>query len=325
MFAVFKHSGAPDIPNMSPSPLRCLVFGGHGWIGQQLCAALAVTGHTVIHATVRADETAAVAVALDTVQPDRVICLVGRTHGPGFSTIDYLEQPGKLVENVRDNLYAPVSLALLAAERGIHMTYMGTGCIFEYDATHGRFKEDDLPNFFGSSYSVVKGFTDRLMHLLPATVLNVRIRMPIVAAHHPRNFITKITQYAKVCSVPNSMTVLPTLLPRLVTMVEAAAGGTVNLTNPGVITHNEILEMYREIVDPNFRWENFSVEEQNKILASRRSNNELDTCQLEALFPTTPRIHEAVRSCLEAMRTSATACASSAVTVSSEAPAVADV
>ena len=314
------------IPNITP--MRCLVFGGKGWIGQQLCAELQTAGHTVTHAQCRADDTAAVKLALDTLNPDRVVCLVGRTHGPGFSTIDYLEQPGKLVENVRDNLYAPVSLAILAAERGIHMTYMGTGCIFEYDAEHPcepsarGFTEAALPNFFGSSYSVVKGFTDRLMHLLPQTVLNVRILMPIVAEHHPRNFITKITKYAKVCSIPNSMTVLPTLLPRLVTMIEAKADGTVNLTNPGVISHNEILEMYREIVDPTFRWENFSVEEQNAILASRRSNNFLETHQLEAVFPITPTIHEAVRSCLEAMRISAS---SSAVTVSAAAPADTDV
>lgn len=287
--------------------MRCLVFGGRGWIGEQLCVELAAAGHNVIHAVARADDTAAVRAALDTIHVDRIICLVGRTHGPGFSTIDYLEQPGKLVENVRDNLYAPVSLAVLAAERGIHMTYMGTGCIFEYDEAHveHRFTESDEPNFFGSSYSVVKGFTDRLMHMFDTQVLNVRIRMPIIAAHHPRNFITKITKYAKICSLPNSMTVLPTLLPALVEAIEGRMFGTLNLTNPGVITHNEILAMYKELVDPAFVWENFSVTEQNAVLASKRSNNHLDTARLEAAFPGVPNIHEAVRSCLSAMGSSA--------------------
>ena len=40
-------------------------------------------------------------------------------------------------------------------------------------------------------------------------------------------------------------------------------------------TKNEILTMYKEIVDPNFTWENFDIEEQNKILDSKRSNNYL--------------------------------------------------
>ena len=39
--------------------------------------------------------------------------------------------------------------------------------------------------------------------------------------------------------------------------------------------------MYKEIVDFNFEWKNFTAEEQSKILASDRSNNFLDTSKLE--------------------------------------------
>ena len=70
------------------------------------------------------------------------------------------------------------------------------------------FKEEDIPNFFGSSYSIIKGFTDRLMHQLDNYVLNLRIRMPISSENAPRNFITKITKYEKICNIPNSMTLL---------------------------------------------------------------------------------------------------------------------
>ena len=284
--------------------MHYLLFGGRGWIGEQVKKELHKRGHILTDSHVRLDTEEQVRAQLDTLKPDRVLCLVGRTHGGGIPTIDYLEQPGKLVENLRDNLYAPTSLALLCKERGIHMTYMGTGCIFEYDAAHPQgatgFTEDSQPNFFGSSYSCVKGVTDRLMHLLDASVLNVRIRMPIVAEHNPRNFITKITKYAKVCSIPNSMTVLPTLLPLMIQMSEEGDVGTVNLTNPGVISHNEILEMYKELVDPAFTWENFTVEEQNAVLASKRSNNFLETRRLQQRFPDVPDIHAAVRQALEA-------------------------
>jgi len=75
--------------------------------------------------------------------------------------------------------------------------------------------------------------------------------------------------------------------------------GTINLTNPGVISHNEILQMYKEIVDPEFTWKNFTVEEQNKILLSKRSNNQLDTNKLKIWYPEVRPIKEAVRSCLE--------------------------
>ena len=122
------------------------------------------------------------------------------------------------------------------------------------------------------------------MKLFPNNVLNLRIRMPITGIPNSRNFITKITNYEKICSIPNSMTILPELLPLVLTLAERKESGTINITNPGLISHNEILEMYKEIVDPDFSWKNFSQEEQSKILDSDRSNNFMDTTKLESSF-----------------------------------------
>jgi len=133
-------------------------------------------------------------------------------------------------------------------------------------------------------------------------VLNVRIRMPITADFNARNFITKILNYERICSVPNSMTVLPELLPILIDMIQEGVTGTVNLTNPGLISHNEILEMYREIVDPEFKWSNFTIEEQNRILAAGRSNNYLDTARLETLYPGVKPIKESVKQIMYEIR-----------------------
>ena len=77
------------------------------------------------------------------------------------------------------------------------------------------------------------------------------------------------------------MTVLPELLPMALELAKQNYAGTLNLTNPGLISHNEILEMYKEIVDPSFEWKNFTAEEQAKILAADRSNNYLNTNKLE--------------------------------------------
>lgn len=79
------------------------------------------------------------------------------------------------------------------------------------------------------------------------------------------------------------MSVLSELLPLVLDMMKNNTVGTINLTNPGLISHNEVLEMYREIVDRNFTWQNFSQDEQRKILTSDRSNNFLDTTKLESL------------------------------------------
>lgn len=277
-----------------------LIFGGNGWIGSKVVKLLEESNMNiiVIKSRCRADDEEAIKSELCEIyvkgqQVTHIMSFIGRTHGTFegevCSTIDYLEKPGKLVENINDNLFSPITLAEIARRNKIHFTYLGTGCIFDYDETHTKdniisgFKESDKPNFFGSSYSIVKGFTDRLMHqLYNKTALNVRIRMPITDEVCPRNFITKITNYEKICSIPNSMSVLNELLPIMINLALEGKVGTLNLTNPGTITHNEILEMYKAIVDPSITWQNFSIEEQNQILASKRSNNCLDTSYLES-------------------------------------------
>lgn len=280
--------------------MKLLIYGSKGWIGQQVVQYLIKQNIDFVEGQERVENTPLLEQEIDWIKPTNILCLIGRTHGKigdkEYGTIDYLEQKGKIFENVRDNLFSPVSLALLCQKKNIHLAYLGTGCVFTYTKDKFLFSESDVPNFFGSSYSVVKGFTDQLMHMLP--VCNIRLRMPISSQPNPRNFITKITNYEKICSVANSMTVLDDMIPIMIALCETGAKGTINLTNPGVISHNEILEMYKEIVDPDFTWKNFTYEEQMEILASERSNNELDTTLLSSYFDV-PSIKESVRKVLE--------------------------
>ena len=285
-----------------------LLYGSKGWIGNQFLKLLSENQIECVCGSSRVDNLENLKEEIKKVNPTHVVSFIGRTHGSigdtKYTTIDYLEQPGKLLENVRDNLFSPLVLSILCKERNVHFTYLGTGCIFKFDEDHpfgleeNGFHEGSLPNFFGSSYSTVKGFTDRLMKFFESNVLNLRIRMPITGEQNVRNFITKITTYEKICSVPNSMTVLPELLPKVVDMMKNKTTGTINLTNPGLISHNEMLTMFREIVDPDFTWKNFSLEEQRKILAGDRSNNFLDTTKLESLYPDVKNIKESVREML---------------------------
>ena len=85
-------------------------------------------------------------------------------------------------------------------------------------------------------------------------------------------------------------------------MVIKNTTGTINLTNPGLISHNEILDMFKEIIDPHFVYENFSIQEQSKILKSGRSNNYLNTHKLENLYPQVNNIKDAVRNVLIKMK-----------------------
>ena len=284
--------------------IKLLIFGSKGWIGNQFVDYLKSNDTNIdfLETDVRADNEEEVEKVILNYNPTNIISFIGRTYGNGINSIDYLEQKGMLKYNVRDNLFAPMVLASLSNKYNIHYIYLGTGCIFNQNNPLDKsYKEEDKADFFGSSYSTVKGFTDRLIRMYPNT-LNLRIRMPIVDYKHPRNFITKITEYYKITSMPNSMTILKDFYPIMVDLIKRKEVGTLNLVNPNVITHNEILEMYKEIIDPLFKWENFTIEEQNQVLKSERSNNQMDTAKLISLYPTVPDIKTGVRNCLLEMK-----------------------
>ena len=59
----------------------------------------------------------------------------------------------------------------------------------------------------------------------------------------PNPLLPQIIKYDKVIDIPNSMTVLPELLPMSIEMAKRKLTGIMNYTNPGAISHNEILQV----------------------------------------------------------------------------------
>ena len=108
--------------------MKILFFGSKGWIGKQFGQYLNDNGITYIGTDVRADDEKAVEAEIKLYSPTHIISFIGRTHGAEYNTIDYLELPGKLTDNIRDNLYSPVILSILCERYNIHYTYLGTGC-----------------------------------------------------------------------------------------------------------------------------------------------------------------------------------------------------
>lgn len=262
-----------------------LVFGKSGWIGGLVGELLKSKGEHFEFATCRMEDRAAVIAEIERVKPTHVLSAAGLTGRPN---VDWCET--HKVETIRANVIGCLNLADVCFTRNIHLTIFATGCIFHYDdkfpMNSGKgFKESDTPNFTGSYYSYTKAMVESLLKEYP-NVLTLRVRMPIVAdLVYPRNFITKIIKYDKVVDIPNSMTVLPELLPLSIEMAKRGLTGIMNYTNPGAISHNEILELYRDYIDPDFTWSNFTIEEQAKVIVAPRSNNLLETTRIESEFP----------------------------------------
>jgi len=284
--------------------MRVLVFGGHGWIGKKVVEELQLQekGVHIIYYKGHVNSYSDIPKIVDILRKnsiDRVVDCCGKTYGPGMNNIDYLK--GKLQENMTNNFLSHFCIMSASIQVQVHCTILGTGCIYDNKYSYNRdkethwmniadranfgdleFLESDDPNYFGSDYSIVKGSLDQVIraNVQDSHILHVRIRMPIDNCCNPRNLITKLSGYQYVTDIPNSMSVLPDLIPKMVTMLRHGTRGVFNLVNPGSISHQEIMELYKQIVDPSHEVRVFSNEEQQKILLEGRSNNILSTTKL---------------------------------------------
>lgn len=260
-----------------------LLLGSTGWIGSQMVSILGGFDYRVVASKQRLDDLAfdVFRTEVTTHKPVAVLNCAGLTGRPN---VDWCESHRH--EVIRVNLLGTLALMEACEAAGLHLVNLATGCIFGYDPEgHPEpFTEADAPNFDGSFYSLTKGMVDRLADNYEH-VLTLRLRMPISCDGNPRCFVTKIASYERVVDIPNSMSVLHTLLPLIPRMIGLRVTGRLNFVNPGAISHNQILDMYRAYLDPTFTYENFSEADQAKILKAGRSNNTLDTGRIEALFP----------------------------------------
>ncbi|KAG6524302.1 bifunctional dTDP-4-dehydrorhamnose 3,5-epimerase/dTDP-4-dehydrorhamnose reductase-like [Zingiber officinale] len=267
------------------SGLRFLIYGRTGWIGGLLGRLCADRGITFAYGAGRLENRAQLEADIADAAPTHVFNAAGVTGRPN---VDWCET--HRAETIRANVVGTLTLADVCRERGLILINYATGCIFEYDEKHPLgsgvgFLEEDTPNFVGSFYSKTKAMVEELLKNYE-NVCTLRVRMPISSdLTNPRNFITKITRYDKVVDIPNSMTILDELLPISIEMAKRNLTGIWNFTNPGVVSHNEILEMYRDYIDPEFTWRNFTLAEQAKVIVAPRSNNELDATKLKNEFP----------------------------------------
>ncbi|MCO5615073.1 hypothetical protein L7F22_069361 [Adiantum nelumboides] len=274
--------------------LKFLIYGRTGWIGGLLGEVCKKQGIDYEYGSGRLENRAALEADIKLVKPTHVLNAAGLTGRPN---VDWCES--HKTETISVNVVGTLTLADVCLQHDLLLVNFATGCIFEYDERHPLgsgigFSEEVTPNFTGSFYSKTKAMVEELLKNY-SNVCTLRVRMPISSEiSNPRNFITKITKYQKVVNIPNSMTVLDEMIPIAIEMAKRNLTGIWNFTNPGVVSHNEILEMYRMYEDPTFKWVNFSLEEQAKVIVAPRSNNELDASKLHTEFPDLLHIKESL-------------------------------
>ena len=280
---------------MYKANMKVLLYGCHAWMDHQFISLLEKEASSVRKSTVPLENEMMVEQELDFLLPTHVVSFFNA------------EDTSSLVKN----LFNPLVLAHLCREKNIHYTNFGTGSIFEYDEEHPvktdrdqeqgpprGFNESSRPNVSRNSNMMVAGMTDRLFHFMEDHVLHLRLGQLVSEKQHVHNFLTHVIEKKDNSIIPTSMSVLPELLPLVVDMMHQKKRGVVNLTNPGLLSPLEILEMYRDNVDPYYSWEKTNTKDE------KETHPYLETFCLQKMYPDVVPLREAVRRCLVSYRSS---------------------
>jgi len=208
-------------------------------------------------------------------QPDWILNCAGATGRPN---IDWCEDNKQ--KTFESNVLMPLIIAKACYEKKVKMLHLGSGCVYTGDNQGKGWSEDDAPNFNGSFYSKTKALGEDM--LKDYNVLQLRLRMPIDNdLDSPRNFIKKILNYKKVINIKNSMTIVNDLLKTAEYLMKKNKTGIYNVVNPGPMSHKQILDLYKKIINPKFKYTIISLKELYKTVKAERSNCVLNSKKLE--------------------------------------------
>lgn len=239
---------------------RTLIYGATGFLGTYMIEEIVRKGHPFVIGKARLENREQVLNELSQTGPTRVICFAGEKGKPNISWCDTHQ-----IETIRANVIAQLNLADVCHELNIHCTLLTTGVIYKYDNDKHKvnsgvgYTEEDTPNFDGNFYSKMRIVEENLLKSYP-NVLALRISYPTTGDLNPHSFLTKITKYSRIENVPLSVTVVDDLWPILLDMSEKRTTGIFNFNNAGTISHNEILELYKKVVNNSHSWESVEAD-----------------------------------------------------------------
>lgn len=270
--------------------MSVMIFGC-GYIGHKLAAAFPDS----IFSQVDIADASAVREAIAFARPRAVINAAGKA---GTPNVDWCETHKELT--MRSNTIGALTLANACAQASVHLTHLGSGCIFYGPSPDSKgWLETDYANP-AAFYSRSKYAAEVVLADMP-NVAVVRLRMPIDGVPHARNLITKLAAYPKIIDVSNSITVLDDLVVAVKAIIEHQASGVFHAVNAGVMEHRHLIKLYEELVDPTHTNEWIASDELVRLglAAKGRSNCILQNTRLSALGVEMRPFSIALRECME--------------------------
>ena len=273
---------------------KILIFGA-GWMGRRFSHYLNEIGRpcSLSHADIT--DSSQVAEAIEEHKPQIIINCAARTGRPN---VDACEKDPTGV--YRSNLFGAWVLAQMAHEHGFYLVQLSSGCIFNSTSEHQQFSEKHPPNFLGNTYLHSKILAETVCLSLGALIL--RVRMPLSSEAHPRNLLTKLLSFKEVIREANSITILEDFFPAALTLIDQRATGVFHMVNPGIEYHDDLLNLYRDLIDPNHTFGLVNTTELGRSQKTGRSNCLLDASKSKALGAGMPALEESLPQIIKSYR-----------------------
>jgi dTDP-4-dehydrorhamnose reductase len=308
-----------------------ILLGGTGYIGQQFVRTLQERGIPFVAPSRSEIDYTQFPVLRAFIEKNRPQFLVNAAGYTGKPNVDACEK--NWADTLQGNSLFPAAAAHACASLGVPYAHVSSGCIYsgakivngsspyvEKDLTKADlqpllvknraafrgFTEEDEPNFTFrqppcSFYSGTKALAEEALRGVGQGYI-CRLRIPFDQFDNPRNFLSKLRNYAKVYQNVNSLSHRADFVAACLDLWQKRAPfGTYNVTNPGFITSRQVVEMMQKILRPSRPFEFWSNDDEFYRVAAKtpRSNCILDVSKLLAAGVKVRPVEEALAHSLE--------------------------
>lgn len=282
-----------------------ILLGGSGYVGGALQAVLTrrdLPFQSVARSSVDYTKASDLHEFLRSVRPEYVINAAGYTGRPNVDACELHK-----AECLAGNGLLPGTIRQVCEDLQIPWGHISSGCIFTGTRDDGTgFTEHDAPNFSFrqnncSFYSGCKAIGEELLDGAEQCWI-WRLRIPFNHVDSPRNYITKMLTYERLLRATNSLSHLDEFAESCIACVQQQCDyGIWNLTNPGSVTTEQVVEMAQTAGLSDRSFEFFDSEEQffQQAAKTPRSNCVLNSSKaIAAGLPLTP-VEEALEQAMK--------------------------
>jgi dTDP-4-dehydrorhamnose reductase len=227
--------------------MKVLVFGRGGWLANKFAEAF--------ETEVSSADITSVSQVTDVIYstlPDVVINCAGKTGRPN---IDWCAASDENMKQTRYiNSVAPAIIQAGCRLTGARLVHLSSGCLWESGENLAEEVWPVPPSFYSQTKMEGEAVLQRDGGEAGPNLI-IRLRMPLDGSGSQRCLISKLSKYPKVISMPNSLTYIPDLVDAVKFLVKEDCTGVYNVVNPGAVTGEEILELYKRHVDANHEYE----------------------------------------------------------------------